>query len=112
MALLWIAMLALVLAVVQVAMIFYSGQLALAAAEDGVRSGRYYGAPSTESARRDAEAFLNRAAGSTLAGAVVTATLDGATLRVTVAGDAPSVVPGVRMRVSREAVGGLERITP
>ena len=40
MALLWSAMLGLVLTVVQVSLVFYASQLALTAAEDGVRSGR------------------------------------------------------------------------
>lgn len=114
MALLWIAMLALILAVVQVALVFYAGQLALSAAEDGLRSGRYYTAPPVETARRDAEAFLTKAAGGTLLDPIVTAAIDRGTgtLRVRVTGEAPSVVPGLRMRVSREAVGGVEQVTP
>src|SRR6476660_6245057 len=39
MALLWIAMLGLVAAATQVALVFYSGQLALTAAQDGVHAG-------------------------------------------------------------------------
>lgn len=114
MALLWVAMLALILAVVQVALVFYAGQLALTAAQDGLHSGRSYPTPTADAARRDAEASLVRAAGSTLRDPVVTAVTDSATgtLRVTVTGEAPSVLPGVRLRVSRDAVGGLEQVTP
>jgi Flp pilus assembly protein TadG len=114
MALLWIALITLILAVVQVALVFYAGQLALTAAEDGLRSGRYYGASSAEAARRDATAFLDRAAGTTLQDPSVTVTVDNAagTLRVAVAGAALSILPGVELRVSREAVGGIEQVTP
>lgn len=114
MALLWIAMLTLIMAVVQVALVFYAEQLALTAAQDGLRTGRYFDAVSAEQARHDAEAFLERAAGSTLAATTVSADLDDAagTLRVTVTGDALSVVPGLRLQVSKEAVGAVERITP
>lgn len=122
MALLWGAMLALVLAVVQVALVFYAGQLALTAAQDGVRTGRTdTGAASgtavagtVEDARRDAEAFLDRAAGTALTAVTVTAAVDPAagTVQVTVTGEVLSVLPGVTLTVSRQAVGGLERITP
>jgi Flp pilus assembly protein TadG len=122
MALLWGAMLALVLAVVQVALVFYAGQLALTAAEDGVRSGRTGAAPASpsgaagavEEARRDAEAFLARTAGSTLTATSVTATLDpgAGTVSVTVTGRVLAVLPGVSLPITRQAVGGLEQVTP
>jgi Flp pilus assembly protein TadG len=66
MALLWGAMIALILAVVQVAILFLAGQLALTAAQDGLREGRYFRVGSAEQARRGAEDFLARAAGTTL----------------------------------------------
>jgi Flp pilus assembly protein TadG len=114
MALLWITLLTLILAVVQVALVFYAGQLALTAAEDGLRSGRYYGVPSAEAARRDAEDFLARTAGTALLDRTVTVDVDDTTgtLRVAVAGTALSVLPGIELRVSREAVGGIEQVTP
>lgn len=114
MALLWIAMLSMVFAVAQVALLFYAGQLALTAAEDGLRAGRYHGASSVAEARQDAEAFLGRAAGSSLRAASVVAELDPATgvLRVRVSGEALSMLPGVPLRVTKEAVGAVERVTP
>jgi Flp pilus assembly protein TadG len=114
MALLWLTMLLMISAVVQVALVFYAGQLALTAAEDGLRTGRYHHATSATDARRDAEAFLRRAAGTSLGSAEVTAELDQTTgvLRVRVSGDALSLVPGVSLHVSKEAVGALERVTP
>ena len=63
MAILWIAMITFILAVVQTALLYLAGQLALTAAEDGLRSGRYYGVGSAEQARRSAQDFLARTAG-------------------------------------------------
>ncbi|GAA3229321.1 hypothetical protein GCM10017691_21300 [Pseudonocardia petroleophila] len=115
MALLWIVLIMLILAVVQVALIFYAGQLALTGAQDGLRSGRAYLSESTTAAaRRDAEAFLARAGGTVLTDVVVSASLDdsGGILRVRVTGSALSLVPGVPVAINREAVGGVERATP
>lgn len=114
MALIWAVLLGLILAVVQVALIFYAGQLALTAAQDGLRSGRVYLAESTtDAARRDAEDFLLRAGGTVLTDVVVAATVvDDVTLRVRVTGSALSLVPGVPIGIAREAVGGMERIAP
>jgi hypothetical protein len=112
-ALLWVGTLALVLAGVQVAIYGYATQLALSAAEDGLRSGRYHRVESTTQAEADAAAFLTRTAGSTLTGTSVTAAFgaDG-TLQVTVSGDVLSVVPGTVLRVTRQATGAIERPTP
>lgn len=113
MALLWPVLLLLILAVVQASLIFYAGQLSLTAAQDGVRSGRAYGQTQpTQAARQSASAFLSKAAGNTLTATVIDTAVDGATVRVTVTGDAPTLVPGIRIRVTRMAVGGLERVTP
>jgi Flp pilus assembly protein TadG len=122
MALLWAAMLALMLAVVQVSLVFYAGQLALTAAEDGVRGGRTQTAAGNRSAergvigeaRRNAEEFLARTAGTALTDTAVTAELDAATgtMSVTVTGRALAVLPGFNLPISRQAVGGLEQVTP
>lgn len=114
MALLWGVLSVLMLAVVQTAVLYYCGQLVLTAAQDGLRSGRGYLAETvTDSARRDAEDFLARAGGSLLTDVTVTAGVDGAgLLRVRVTARAPSLVPGLPVDIVREAVGGLERITP
>lgn len=115
MALLWVVLILLVLTVVQMGLVFYAGQLALTAAENGVHTARYLGqAQPAEIAKRDALAFLDQAAGSSLSAPIVTAAVDPitATVRVAVTGEALSIVPGVHIRVSREAVGGLERISP
>ncbi|MDN5914218.1 MAG: pilus assembly protein [Pseudonocardia sp.] len=114
MALLWGVLMMLILAVVQVALLFYAGQLALTAAQDGLRSGRYFATESvTGAASRDAEDFIGRAAGSVLTGVDISASVDDGAglLRVRVTGTALSLIPGVPLTVSREAVGGLEQVT-
>ena len=97
MALLWPAMLALVLATVQVALLYLAGQLALTAAQDGLRAGRYHPAASIDRARQVSEDFLARTAGTTLQAPTVTAALsgDGAVLQVDVTGTAATVLPGI-----------------
>jgi hypothetical protein len=114
MALLWGAMLLMIAAAVQVGLWFYAGQLALTAAEDGMRAGRYLQTPSAEQARVQARAFLDRTAGTVLGSPAVTAELDpaGGLLRVQVSGTVVSVVPGLELRVQREATGALEQVAP
>lgn len=111
-ALSWIALLALIGAVAQVALLFYAGQLALTAAQDGVTAGRVR--PSTTEAEAAARSFLARAAGTALDAPTVTTQLDDAAgvLRVRITGRALSLVPGVAMTVDKSAVGVLERPTP
>ena len=67
MALLWSVLLTCLLAIVQVALLSYAGQVALSAAQDGLRTGRAYGTTDVAAvARRDAEEFLARAGGTLL----------------------------------------------
>ncbi|MBW0088751.1 pilus assembly protein [Pseudonocardia sp. KRD-184] len=114
MALLWIAMITFIMAVVQTALLYLAGQLALTAAEDGLRSGRYYGVGSAEQARRNAQDFIARTAGTTLGAPTVEAVLsdDGATLQVTVSGTVLAVVPGLELHVAKQATGAIEQVTP
>ncbi len=113
MALLWGSLTMLVLAVVQASLLFYANQLATSAAQDGLRSGRYLSTVSvTDSARRDAEGFLARAAGTALTDTRVNASIDGDLLRVHVTGRALSILPGVPLQVDRQAAGALERPAP
>lgn len=114
MALLWVAMIAFIVAVVQVALVYLAGQLALTAAEDGLRSGRYYRVESAEQARRGVEDFLARTAGNTLSATEVEAVIsdDGGTLNVRVSGTVLAVVPAIELRVSKQATGAIERVAP
>lgn len=114
MAILWIAMITFILAIVQAALLYLAGQLALTAAEDGLRSGRYYGVGSAEQARLSAEDYLSRAAGTTLGAPTVEAVIsdDGATLQVSVSGTVLAVVPGLELHVDKQATGAIEQVTP
>ncbi len=114
MALLWIGMLGLIFAVVQVALVFYGGQLALTAAQDGLTAGRTYPATSTAAARQGTEAFLTRTAGGTFITRAVRAELTdgGTTMRVTVDGDVVSLIPGVPIHLTRSAAGAVEQVRP
>ena len=128
-ALLWGVMLTLVLAVVQIGLVFYAGQLALTAAQTGVNAARtptvaadnnasgtgaWSIAESAEDARDNADAFLADAAGTVLTDTTITTQIDqgAATVQVTVTGEVLSLIPGVTPTVSRDAVGGLEQVTP
>lgn len=114
MAILWIAMITFILAIVQAALLYLAGQLALTAAEDGLRSGRYYGVGSAEQARLSAEDYLSRAAGTTLGAPTVEAVIsdEGATLQVSVSGTVLAVVPGLELHVDKQATGAIEQVTP
>ena len=114
MALLWVAILAFVLATTQAGLLYLGGQLALTAAQDGLRAGRYYRVGSAEQARRAAEDFLARTAGTTLQATTVTASVspDGAILEVEVTGSVLTVVPGVELAVAKRAAGATERLAP
>lgn len=128
-ALLWGVMLTLVLAVVQIGLVFYAGQLARTAAQTGVSAARtpiagteevaagtmsWSTAGAAEEARTSAEDFLARAAGTVLTDTTITTQIDqgAATVQVTVTGEVLSLIPGVAPTVSRDAVGGLEQVTP
>jgi Flp pilus assembly protein TadG len=114
MALVWAAMLAFILATVQVGLMYLAGQLALTAAQDGLRAGRYQRTASAERAHQVAEDFLSRAAGTTLLSPRVTAAMlgDGTVLQVDVTGRVLSVVPGVELHVAKRAAGAVERAAP
>ncbi len=112
-ALAWIAMLGLLGAVVQIALLFYAGQLALTAAETGAGTGRHETRPAV-AAEEATRAFLNRAGGTALVVPSVAADLgpDGAVLRVRVTGQALSLMPGVTLTVDKSAVAAVERVAP
>jgi hypothetical protein len=132
-ALLWGAILALLLAVVQIGLFYFAGQLALTAAQTAVGAARTstYGASDAGTssrgrgggpsfagadaqARGEAQEFLDRAASSVLTDTTVVTEVDPATgtVQVTVTGEVLSLLPGVAPTVSRQAVGGFEQVTP
>jgi len=123
MALIWIAMLALVAAATQVALVFYAGQLALTAAQDGVHASATQTATAQDpagqgraddAARDAAQGFLARASGTVFTPTAVTVNVEqgGGVLRVQVRGQALSLIPGTKLTVDKTAVAALEQVTP
>jgi Flp pilus assembly protein TadG len=133
MALIWIAMLALVGAATQVALVFYAGQLALTAAQDGVHAAATHNTISQntasqntasmntasmdtarDAARDAAQSFLARASGTAFTPTEVTVSVErgGGVLRIQVRGQALSLIPGMRLPIDKSAVAALERVTP
>ena len=128
MALIWIAMLSLVGAATQVALVFYAGQLALTAAQDGVHAAATHNTTSQntasqntasmntarDAARDAAQSFLARASGTAFTPTEVTVSVEqgGGVLRIQVRGQALSLLPGMRLPIDKSAVAALERVTP
>ncbi|GAA2848185.1 hypothetical protein GCM10010472_01360 [Pseudonocardia halophobica] len=109
-ALLWSGTLALVLTGVQISLYAFASQLAMTAAEDGVRSGRHYGAESAADAEETARRFLERSAARVLLNPRTEAIVrpDGS-LDVVVTGEVLTVLPVLDLPISRTATGALER---
>lgn len=114
MALLWSVIALFIFGSVQTGVYYFAAATALTAAEDGLRSGRYYADPSTARAQQVAETFLDKTAGNTLTDTTINASLadGGNTIRVVVTGQVLSLVPGTDFSVRREAAGPIERLTP
>ncbi|SDH44628.1 hypothetical protein [Pseudonocardia oroxyli] len=109
-ALLWSGTLTLVLAGVQISLYAFASQMAMTAAEDGLRSGRYYGIESAAEAESTALRFLERSASRVLLEPRAEAVIqpDGS-LDVTVSGSALTVLPLVDLAIARTARGAVER---
>ncbi|MFI5641985.1 TadE family protein [Streptomyces goshikiensis] len=99
-------------AVVQASMWVYARNIALTAAREGVTAARTYQAPESAGAARASET-LGRIAGDSLAGSSVSTTGTSATeVRVTVTGQAISLIPGLSsLSVSQSASAPRERWT-
>ncbi|MGG8410352.1 TadE/TadG family type IV pilus assembly protein [Streptomyces sp. 12297] len=97
--------------VVQAAMWVYARNIALTAAREGVSAARTYQAPEGAGAARARET-LGRIAGDSLTGSQVATSSTGTEVRVTVTGQAPSLIPGLSgMSVSQSASAPRERWT-
>ncbi|EDX21199.1 conserved hypothetical protein [Streptomyces sp. Mg1] len=99
-------------AVVQASMWVYARNIALTAAREGVAAARTYQAPEGAGVARATET-LGRIAGDSLAGSTVSTTGSSATeVRVTVTGQALSLIPGLSgLSVSQSASAPRERWT-
>ncbi|MFF1560969.1 TadE/TadG family type IV pilus assembly protein [Streptomyces sp. NPDC058279] len=98
-------------AVVQASMWFFARNIALTAAREGVAAARTYQAPEGAGAARARET-LGQIAGDSLAGATVSTSGSATEVRVTVTGQAPSLIPGLSgLSVSQSAGAPRERWT-
>ncbi|WP_234402109.1 TadE family protein [Thermobifida halotolerans] len=109
-AVLFPALLLLIAGIVQGGLWFHARQLALAAAQEGVRAGRAEHAP-PGTGTTTAERFLSDHAHPLLANTAVTDHSSTAEIRIHVTGETLSLVPGMRIRVTQEAAGAVERFT-
>lgn len=106
------ACLALVLLVVQAALVFHARDIAQAAAQEGLRQARLYDG-TADAGRHRAEAFILQAGGGDLlTNTTVTAARDDESARVEVRGHALSLLPGLRPAVAAVAAGPVERFVP
>lgn len=104
------ACLALVLLVVQAALVFHARDVAGAAAQEGLRQARLY--DGTAKAGRDrANEFLTQTGGDLLTDRTVQVSRGDEQARVEVRGRALSLLPGLHPRVGAVAAGPVERFT-
>ncbi|WUD70300.1 pilus assembly protein [Streptomyces sp. NBC_00510] len=102
----------LTITVVQASMWYYARNIALTAAREGVSASRVYQGTSGDGAAQ-ARQTLDRIAGDSLRDPQVsTAGSTAVTVRVTVTGTAPSLLPGISgLHISQSASGTKERWT-
>jgi hypothetical protein len=105
------AVLALIVVIVQAALVWHARNLAQAAAAEGLRVER---APSVsvDAGRQRAEAFLTETSRQLLGDVVITASRSAGTVTVTVTGTALGVLPGLHLPVKASATGPVEAFVP
>lgn len=96
--------------VVQASLVFYARSTALAAATQGANAARAYNADLSAGTAK-AYSFLNQVGGG-LQNPTATTTSAGNGVRVTVTGDAISVLPWLSFEVTQSASGPIERFVP
>ncbi|MEU8315000.1 TadE/TadG family type IV pilus assembly protein [Micromonospora sp. NPDC049033] len=102
-------MILLTFAVLQTGLVFFAQSIALGAATQGVNAGRGYQSTAAAGEAR-ATNFLS-AAGAGLENQQVVVTRTGTEVRVTVTGQAITVLPGLSWTISKSAHGPVERPT-
>jgi Flp pilus assembly protein TadG len=109
-ALVYPAVLLLVLLTVNTALWFHARTLAMAAAQEGLRAGRSYGS-GVSAGQTTAERFVRDAGGSFLTRTKIAVTRDADTLEVSVSGEAISLVPLLTLTVTQVARAPIEKWT-
>ena len=105
------AVLALIVAIVQAALVWHARNLAQAAAAEGLRVERAP-AVSADAGQQRAQAFLTETSRQLLGDVEVTATRTAGTATVTVTGTALGVLPGLHLPVRATVSGPVEAFVP
>jgi Flp pilus assembly protein TadG len=103
-------LLLLVTVVIQFGLWYHAQHVVQAAAQEGARGARAYGATPDDGVER-ASAFLRRAAGASVQAIDVTTESTADRVSVWVRGEAPAVLPGLRLQVGAVATSPLERFS-
>ncbi|MBE1584586.1 TadE/TadG family type IV pilus assembly protein [Nonomuraea angiospora] len=109
-ALVYPAVLLLVMLTMNTALWFHARTLAMAAAQEGLRAGRTHGS-SPSAGQATAERFIREIGGSFLTHPKVALTRDVDTLEVSVSGQAISLVPLLTLTVTQVARAPIEKWT-
>ncbi|MEV4575071.1 TadE family protein [Nonomuraea jabiensis] len=109
-ALVYPAVLLLVMLTLNTALWFHARTLAMAAAQEGLRAGRSHGS-SPSAGQATAERFVRQAGGAFLTRPKVAITRDADSLEVSVSGQAISLVPLLTLTVTQVARAPIERWT-
>jgi Flp pilus assembly protein TadG len=104
------AVLLLILAAVQAGLVFHARHLAQAAAQEALRAARQYDG-STRAGSQAATGLLSRAAGDLLVARTITISRSPTQADVRITGHALSLLPGVTLTVTAHAAGPVERFT-
>ena len=104
------ALLLLIMTVIQFGLWYHAQHVVQAAAQEGARAARAEGATSEEGQER-AMAFIARAGGQSVKAAEVASERSEDAVTVRVSGEAPAVVPGLRLGVRGVAESPIEQFT-
>jgi Flp pilus assembly protein TadG len=104
------AVLLLILAAVQAGLVFHARHLAQAAAQEALRATRQYDG-STGAGRQAATGLLSRDAGDLLVARTISIGRSPTQADVRISGHALSLLPGVTLTVTAHAAGPVERFT-
>ncbi len=110
-AILFPAVLLLVMVAIQTGLWYYGRSVALAAAQEGVSTGRAEGATVFHAADAAAAFAADQGRGMLGEATVSTAGSSANRIQVSVSGQIVSLIPGVPIQVSQEASGPVERWT-
>jgi len=105
------ACLALVLLVVQAALVFHARDIAQAAAQEGLRQARLYDGTAAAGQQR-AKGFLAHTGGDLFTATSVEVSRNDESARVEIRGRSLSLLPGLRPAVGAVAAGPVERFVP